>query len=421
MRRSILPALLGPLLGLLGGALLAGCSLLNRRPLVLSTDRPELASFVEQFNARQADLRVQLRYQSSPEEALHRDQGVDLLIGSRLAGAVEVRGLESLEDLFRARRLARADFYAPLLAAGAPERRQVLLPLSFCLPAVVFLPYSLGEAPPNLAIPLDYLRKSAGAYNQRLGEVLVREGFSPLWDPEFLLAAAELGGARFHEEAAGSLGWNARALEEAIGYLRDWVQATNGGGEAEAAFAAKYLYLPPGRLLDDKRIQFYLLRSCDLMRVLDEQKEEADFRWLAGPEKILVSDEILFAGIPRSSRRKTQAKAFLLWLFQGETQTRLLDIGRRQRLGVFGIAGGFSSLKSVNELAFPQYYPRLMGRIPPEELLHVPGPLPDSWPEIKSQVLLPWLREAVSAQGPAGGSEELAERLKSARQNKGRK
>jgi len=419
MRRLPLLALLGPLLSLL--MLLAGCSMFNRRPLVLCTDRPELASFVEQFNARQSDLRVQLRYQGSPEEALRRDQGVDLLIGSRLAGAAEARALEPLEDLFRAHRLARGDFYAPLLAAGAPERRQVLLPLSFCLPAVVFLPYNLGEAAPNLGVTVDYLRQSGGQYNQRVRDVLVREGFSPLWDPEFLLAAAELGGARFHEESPGNLGWSSRALEEAIAYLRDWVRTTNGGVEAEAAFAAKYLYLPPGRLLDDKRIQFYLLRSCDLMRVLDEQKEEADFRWLAGPEKILVGDEILFAGIPRGSRRKSQAKAFLLWLFRGETQTRLLEISRRQRLGVFGIAGGFSSLKSVNELAFPQYYPRLMGRIPPEELLYVPGPLPESWPEIKSQILVPWLREAVSAPGEPATQEDLGERLKSARQNKGRK
>jgi hypothetical protein len=419
MRRLPLLALLGPLLGLLPG--LTGCGVFQRRPLVLCTDRPELASFVEHFNALQSNLRVQLRYQSSPVEALRRDQGVDLLIGTRLAGAGEVRALESLEDLFRPNRLAREDFYAPLLAAGAPERRQVLLPLSFCLPAVVFLPYNLGEAPPSLGIPLDFLRQNGGQYNQRVRDVLVREGFSPLWDPEFLLAAAELGGARFHEESPGNLGWNARALEEAIAYLRDWVRATNGGVEAESAFAGKYLYLPPGRLLDEKRIQFYLLRSCDLMRVLDEQKEEADFRWLAGPEKILVSDEILFAGIPRSSRRKGQAKVFLLWLFQGETQTRLLDIGRRQRLRVFGIAGGFSGLKSVNELAFPQYYPRLIGRIPPEELLQVPGPLPEAWPEIKTQVLVPWLREAVSTPGEPNASTDLGERLKAARLSKGRK
>jgi hypothetical protein len=376
---------------------------------------------VEQFNALQAELRVHLRYQSSPVEALRRDQGVDLLIGTRLGGAGERRALESLEDLFRSSRLRREDFYAPLLAAGAPERRQVLLPLSFCLPAVVFLPNSLGEAPPNLGLPLDYLRRTAGQYNQRAGDRLVREGFSPLWDPEFLLAAAELGGARFREESVGGLDWEARPLEESLAFLRDWLRTTNGGLASEAAFAARYLYLPPGRLLDEKRIQFYLLRSCDLIRALDEQKEEADFRWLAGPEKILVSDEILFAGIPRSSRRKAQAKAFLLWLFQGQTQTRLLELGRRQRLGIFGIAGGFSSLKAVNELAFPQTYPRLMGRVPPEELLQVPGPLPESWPELKSQVLLPWLREAAGSPGEGVDSAQLEERLKSFRTAKGRK
>ena len=59
-----------PLLGLAVGLLptLTGCGLFNRRPLVLCTDRPELASFVEQFNARQSDMRVHLRYQQAPEE-----------------------------------------------------------------------------------------------------------------------------------------------------------------------------------------------------------------------------------------------------------------------------------------------------------------------------------------------------------------
>ena len=132
---------------------LGGCAVLQRRPLVLCTNRPEVASFVEQFNSLQTDLRVHLRYQSSPVEALRRDQGVDLVIGTRLAGSGDARALEPLEDLFRPHRLDRADFYAPLLAAGAPERRQVLLPLSFCLPAVVFLPYNLGEAAPTWASP----------------------------------------------------------------------------------------------------------------------------------------------------------------------------------------------------------------------------------------------------------------------------
>jgi len=49
---------------LLAGLGLAGCGLFQRRPLVLCTDRPEVASFVEQFNALQSDIRVILRYQS---------------------------------------------------------------------------------------------------------------------------------------------------------------------------------------------------------------------------------------------------------------------------------------------------------------------------------------------------------------------
>jgi hypothetical protein len=121
-----------------------------------------------------------------------------------------------------------------------------------------------------------------------------------------------------------------------------------------------------------------------------------------------VTEDILFVGIPRASRRKTQARQFLIWLFQPETQKRLLEAGRRQRLGFFGIAGGFSGLKTVNEREFPQYYPRLLGHIPPEELLYTPSALPPAWQEIKSLVLLPWLREA--AVSPAEG-EELTARL----------
>jgi len=122
--------------------------------------------------------------------------------------------------------------------------------------------------------------------------------------------------------------------------------------------------------------------------------------------------------VPRSSGRKPQAKGFILWAFQEQTQSKLLEIGRRQRLGIFGIAGGFSALKSVNQRELPQYYPRLIGRIPPEELLQVPGPLPEAWPEIKARVLIPWLKEAVSSDTPP---KDLAERLRAARLGRGRK
>jgi hypothetical protein len=392
MKRALLPlALLAIALG--------GCALLQRQPLVLVTDRAEVASYVEYFNSRRPDLQVVLRYRESPVEALARNEGADLVVGQGLSGSATARSLDSLEDLFRYGRLRRQDFYAPILASGAPEHRQVLLPLSFSLPAMLFLPYNLREPAPNLALTLDYLRTQGGQFNQSVRGGLVRLGFSPLWDNGFLFLAAELRGARFHENAGGGLGWNEGGLQEAVKFLRDWVVVTNGGAEAEEAFRVKYLYQPLGRLLDEKRILFYLSSSGELLRALVDQKEEADFRWLAGAEKILVSEDVLFVGIPSTSGRKKAAREFLTWLFQPETQKQLLEVGRRQRLGFFGIAGGFSSLKSVNERDFPQYYPRLIGRIPPEELLYAPGPLPAAWSEIKDQVLLPWLRQAAISSG----------------------
>ena len=395
---------------------LGGCGLFQSRPLVLCTDRAEIASFVEHFNALQNDLRVVVRYRDKPAEVLRRGEGIDLVVGAYLAGVAEARALEPLDDLFRAGRLERSSFYAPVLTTGAPERRQVALPLSFCLPAVVFLPYSLRETVPSLSISLEYLREHGAQYDQSVRDALVRQGFSPLWEPSCLYLAAELGGARFHEVGSGILDWDAKALEGAVAALRDWVAGS--GFQRETVFAAKYLYLSPSRLLDEKRIQFYLLPSCQLLRALDEQKEEADFRWLsgqqAGQERIFVADDILYAGVPRSSGRRQQAKRFLLWLFQEETQKELLEIGRRKRLGTFGIAGGFSSLKAVNEREFPQIYPRLIGRIPPEELLYTAGPLPENWGEVKSQVLIPWLREAVTSLTPPAEAD-LAARLRASR------
>lgn len=397
---------------------LGGCGLFQRRPLVLCTDRAEIASFVEHFNALENDLRVVVRYREKPGTVLRSGEGIDLVVGTWLAGVAEARALEPLDDLFRAGRLERGSFYAPVLATGAPERRQVALPLSFCLPAVVFLPYSLRETVPSLSISLEYLREYGAQYDQSVRDALVRQGFSPLWEPSCLYLAAELGGARFREVGSGILDWDAKALEVAVAALRDWVGTAGSGFQRASVFTARYLYLPPSRLLDEKRIQFYLLPSCQLLRVLDEQKEEADFRWLsgqqAGQERILVADDILYVGVPRSSRRKGQAKRFLLWLFQEETQKQLLAIGRRKRLGTFGIAGGFSSLKAVNEREFPQIYPRLIGRIPSEELLYAAGPLPENWGEIKNQVLIPWLRDAVTSLTPPADTD-LAARLRASR------
>ena len=75
----------------------------------------------------------------------------------------------------------------------------------------------------------------------------------------------------------------------------------------------------------------------------------------------------------------------------------LLEAARNNRMHEtsFGIAGGFSGMKSVTERIFPQFYPDLLGHIPPENYLSPPEILPRNWMDIKERVILPYLRESI--------------------------
>src|SRR3989304_8621328 len=92
------------LLALLAAAMLSitGCGLFQRHPIALYTNRPEMASYVEYFNALQTDLRVVLRYRDAPVDGLlKRSENADLVLGTRLNGYGASRNLEPLDDLFR--------------------------------------------------------------------------------------------------------------------------------------------------------------------------------------------------------------------------------------------------------------------------------------------------------------------------------
>jgi hypothetical protein len=70
---------------------------------------------------------------------------------------------------------------------------------------------------------------------------------------------------------------------------------------------------------------------------------------------------------------------------------------REDRLSdtIFGIGNGFSALRTVTESVFPQFYPNLLGHIPPADYLSPPNILPRNWLTIKEQVVLPYLHERI--------------------------
>jgi hypothetical protein len=308
------------------------------------------------------------------------------------------RRFESLDRLFRNEYLEREQFYSSLLNAGLLEEKQVLLPFSFNIPAVVFLTGGWTEDIPNLIASTEYLSEKGGAFNQSVRDRFVRMGLSLLWQPEFLYTVAAAYGTQFRETPEGSVHWNSARLQDMKEFCTMWIEEVNLGYAQDASFQRKYLYEPMSKLLDTGRILFYTTDSSALLRDLEDQGEEADFRWVGSENRIPVSEEVLYFGIPKGSKNKTGARLFLTWILQPETQVRLLEINQEKRLDTFGVSGGFSSLREVNEREFPQLYRRLLGRIPPEQLLAFPKTLPVSWGEQKARVVIPWLAEYVLGQ-----------------------
>ena len=389
--------------------LFSGCSLFRPRVITLCTNRPEMAAYVEYFNTLSDDYRVILCYKVSPAESvMSRERDADLILGPWLNGSAARRHFESLDGLFKREYLDRDSFYTGLLNAGMWESKQVLLPLSFNMPAVVFPVDALPGEVPRLVASLEYIRENGAAFNQSVRDRLVRMGFSPLWQPEFLYSAAEIFGAQFRETPEGTIHWNSARLQDMKEFCASWVAETNLGYEQDNQFQRTYLYEPMSKLLDSGRILFYMTDTSTLFRSVEDQAEVVDFRWLGTENRIAVDEQVLYFGIPKGARNRRGARLFLTWMFQPQTQARLLEINQEKRLDTFGMAGGFSSLRNVNEREFPRVYRKLLGRIPPEQMLVFSKALPVNWGEQKKRIVVPWLVSYVTGRAD---EELLSQRL----------
>jgi hypothetical protein len=391
-------------------AALAGCGLFHSRLVTLCTNHPEAAAYVELFNALGPEVQVVLCYEEDPAaKVAARAAEADVVVGEGLNAAAVKRNLDSLDRLFGEEGLSRQEFYPGLLEAGLFDRRQTTLPVSFRLPAIVFLTSALGENLPNLSVSAEYLRGASAEFRSSVRDRYVRMGFSPLWDDRLLYDTLLLHGADFGEGDEGALRWNADGLSAGLSFLTTWVEEANGGKAKTAEFSRKYLYEPWPKLLDEKRILFYPSDSSRLLGDLEGKADEADFRWLSGPSGILVDESVVSVGILRDGKNKWGARIFVDWLLDEATQKHLLGVSQAKRLSTFGVFGGFSSLRRVTEREFPQVYPVFIGRLPQGDLLAFPKALPAGWQLTKREVVLPWVRGFVGSGTPLEQSSQELE------------
>jgi hypothetical protein len=412
------------LLGLMASLGLASCSLFAPRPAVIWTDAPEFALYAELFNAGQDRYRVEVSYHANLVSALGRSsKDPDLVIGSYLKSQASRGRFQSLDYLFGELTVNQAAFYPSLLAQGDSGGRQILLPVSFDLPAIVFTQGGKANAARKFLLGLDDLAAEAKAWNQGGGGAsFSRMGFSPRWNADFLVISAEALGAAFRE--GKPLGWSEAGLDGAVDKLRAWTVSANASPILEDDFQFKYLYTPAYKYVAEGRALFSYMRASALFLVPEEKRAGLDYRWYAEGGLVPIAEDAVYAGIPRKARGKSAAEAFLKWFYKEESQKAMLESSRKTRNleGSFGIAGGFSAVRTVTERTFPLYYRGLVGHLPPAENLSQPAALPGDWPEIDSKVVAPWLLETTARRAGTAGrpGDELASRLAAWTKNRGR-
>ena len=183
--RRIVALLAAIALGL-GAATVDSCGFIDTSPAKIWTDVPEIALCAELFNDSQKRFLIEVQWKSDLVAALRQTRMPPALAIGRFLRSQGIRGrFLSLDYLFDELVVNQSAFYPELLDLGNVEGRQILLPVSFDLPAIVF-PRGTSGIRNDFTLGLGDLAGPAKAYNQRDGANYVRMGFSPRWNGDFL-------------------------------------------------------------------------------------------------------------------------------------------------------------------------------------------------------------------------------------------
>ncbi|MCF7928806.1 MAG: hypothetical protein K9L68_07650 [Spirochaetales bacterium] len=374
----------------------------------LVTNVPEIAVYAEVYNASHSqEYRVEVIYLEQPVEGLSHEYQADLIIGNFLNNEEHLTSFRPLDSLFTKRDFDTGVFYQKALKEGFHEESQYLVPLAFDLMLAAFSP---EQAKDVQSIMLSYkeIRSRSAEFKREGEEHITRMGFSPLWKQEHLFHTVRLKGVDFVDTAGQGVRWDENKLEQALSEIRNECENIHRDPATVRDFTDRYLYDPSYKLLRQGRILFDWWRSDDFFELPDQYRRDLDFRWIHSEDTIPVLEDVLFMGLTRNGDAPKAAEDFFFWLLKPETQTLLMEDSRSKQLKSFGFAGGFSSLRLVNEQVFPRLYPYMVGHIPPERNLDFPAQLPAYWEKLKENAVLPWLKDYFFQGNTAGLSDRVS-------------
>ncbi len=366
---------------------------------VIWTDKIDFVSYCEVFNNSQNKYKVIVEYKENPADAIiNASVQPDIVIGPWLKGKAARIHFSKINNLFGEDKIKKTDFYPELLNLGNIAGNQYLLPISFNLPLIIFSAENKGLIENTFTISPDEIRNLSIKFNKLSKRSYSKMGFSPRWSEDFLYMTAKGFYASFEEEH-NFFSWNDKSLKNAVNYIRSWSKEVNSSSDAEDEFKFKYLYDSPFVFINGGRCLFYYVSSEELFSMPKDKLENIDFRWLSFNGKTPLKDDILYAGICNKAKNRKAAEAFFIWFYKEENQKQLLDRSNKMNLMIsgFGLAGGFSAISSITEKVFPYYYPLLLSHLPQTNSIYAPHILPSNWPQLKNEILMPYLKDICSS------------------------
>ena len=380
--------------------LLAGCPF--EKPdqrVVLWTDRPEFAAYAQAFNSAQNEFVVEVVYKASPASALKGKKvgRWDVAIGPFLNSVSLHDTFMPLEPLFSDGTVSKPRFYQNALEKGKKDNHQLLLPVAFNLPAFIFQSGKIKSEFDSFALTAGNFEAICLDFNKAKSRH-AKSAFSPLWNPESVFFLSILSPGIFSQfETEAEI--NQQDVEDGLYQVRQMIETLDGGLKSESHFRDKYLYKNPLELIESGHIFFWYGDVGSFYSMPAENRRNVDFRYYLNVDgKTAVCEDMLWLGIPKKGGNTKGAVTFIQWLMNPEVQQDLILKAKEMDIRSFGLAGGFSALKTVNSEVLPQLYPFINSFIPQEDYLAFPAPCPVDWYAFKSGAIIPYLMQECSSE-----------------------
>lgn len=380
----------------------SSCSKKDNR-IVIWTSSSEFAPYIELFNSQHKTKAV-LVYKDNTADALppaNDELKPDIVLGSYLRNNKTKKYFDSIDYLFDRQIISTDDFYPALRKAGEISYKQYLLPVSFNLPLVLFSLENKDFVKNDYTISLEQIKTTGTDFikKNKKGN-FTRIGFAPQSNKDFLYTTTRLFDTKFKQYKTNDFTYNKQALENAIAYITEWIKTEHGSIQTESDFVYKYLSLVDSKKVFSGRTLYTYTTSNKLFQLPSDQLAKMDFRWIKNNEQIPVEDSMTMMGISKWATNYAGAVEFIEWFYSTATQKTILEQKSNFQPNTieFGIVGGFSAVKEVNEKILPTFYTKLLSNIPSHEAFYVSEPKSSHWEKIKDKVIIPYIQDSINIQ-----------------------